>query len=558
MFKRSLGAMTMAAAYAFAMPAAAINLKPIGTFETGVFDEGAAEIVAYDSATERVFVVNADAKTVDALSIFDPENPTREFQIDVTAEDALKGSGGVNSVAVSHGLVAVAVENDDTQANGWIAVYDTDGNFIEAFDAGALPDMVTFTPDGRYILAANEGEPSDDYTVDPEGSITIVDLRRGVARQATFEKFNGRVPKGVRITGGPNPDTTVAQDLEPEYIAVSPDGRKAWVALQENNALAVVDIRRAKVTRLLPLGTKDHNAPGNGLDVSNRDDAVNIQNWPVHGLYMPDAIAAYNSLGRTFIVTANEGDGREYEGDPINGECPFPESDFYGLDDDKCIYLDEKRIGDDDVVLDSAVFPNAGTLQEDENLGRLKIAATEGLNENGEYEALYSYGARSFSIFNRFGKRVFDSGDDFEQIIAQDEDLKDFFNSTNDDNDSFDDRSDDKGPEPEGVAIGKVGWRTYAFIGLERIGGIMVYDITFPRFSYFVDYFNNRDFSVDVCNERDADGDCETGEGQANADALDLGPEGLVFIPAQDSPTGDPLLVVGNEISGTTTIYRID
>jgi DNA-binding beta-propeller fold protein YncE len=549
MFKHSLVALAVMAAStaAVASPHKSISLEPIGTYYTGVFDEGAAEIVAFDAATQLVFVINADAKTVQALSIADPTTPMQAFEIDVAAD--LPDSGGVNSVAVSRGLVAVAVEHDDKQQNGWIAVYDTKGSFLTAFPAGALPDMVTFTPNGQYILAANEGEPSDDYSNDPEGSITVVDIRRGVmrgnVRQATFSQFHGKVPAGVRISG---PGASVAQDLEPEYIAVAPNSRTAWVTLQENNALAVLDIRRAKVQQLLPLGAKDHDADGNGLDASNRDDSINIQNWPVQGLYMPDSIVAYQARGGTYLITANEGDAREYIFDAEEQDCPSSSgTPFYEYDDGECIYIDEARIKD--VALDPSAFPDAAFLQEDENLGRLKIVATEGLNANGEYQALYSYGARSFSIWDARGKQVFDSGDQFEQITALVS--PNGFNSTNDENDSFDDRSDDKGPEPEGVTVGKIHGRSYAFIGLERVGGVMVYDVTSPRHARFVTYVNNRDFDPAL----DAEAEVESGTSSLIGD---LGPEGLVFIAQHDSPNGKPLLVVGNEVSGTTTVYQID
>ena len=548
MFKHSLIALIVVAASTGAIsgPHKPISLEPIGSYATGMFDEGAAEIVAFDASTHLVFVINAAAKTVEALSIADPTTPSFAFEIDV-AED-LPAGGGINSVAVSRGLVAVAVENADKQSNGWIAVYDTAGNFLKDFEAGALPDMVTFTPNGQYILGANEGEPSDDYSNDPEGSITVVDIRRGVmrgkARQATFASFNGKAPEGVRITG---PNASVAQDLEPEYIAVAPNSRTAWVTLQENNALAVLDIRRAKVKKLLPLGSKDHDAEGNGMDASNKDDAINIRNWPVQGLYMPDSIVAYQARGGMYLITGNEGDAREYAYETDAANCPSSsQAPFYEYVDGECIYIDEARIKDVEL---GAAFHDAISLQKEENLGRLKIVATEGLNADGKYEALYSFGARSFSIWDPRGNLVFDSGDQFEQITA--DALQDGFNSTNDENDSFDDRSDDKGPEPEGVTIGKVRGRTYAFIGLERVGGIMVYDVTHPRKVRFITYVNNRDFNPELVAEDEVANGIDSQIG-------DLGPEGLVFIPQHDSPNGKPLLVVGNEVSGTTTVYQID
>ncbi|TXS88925.1 alkaline phosphatase [Parahaliea maris] len=559
MFQRLILAASVAAIcnIAYAKPEKGVTLDLLGSFdattEAGSFDDGAAEIIAHDARGQRLFVINSNLGQVDVLDLGNPEAPARLGQLDVAQDMFANGIvpdagaiGGVNSVAVHAGLVAVAVEHDDKQASGWVAFYSTEGEFVSAVVAGALPDAVTFTHNGNYLLVANEGEPSDDYQVDPEGSITIVDLRNGaetpVVATADFKAFNSsNVPEGVRISS-PVAGNTVAQDLEPEFIATSRDSRTAWVTLQENNAIAEVDIPSATVIALYPLGAKDHSLPGQGLDPSNRDDSINIMNWPVSGLYMPDGMTSYTTRGQTYLVTANEGDGREYIFDSTEEDCP--DAPYYEYDDGECIYLDEARVKD--IVLDDEVFPNAEYLQENEQLGRLKIVATEGHAGDGVYTKLYSYGARSISIWSASGELVWDSGDIIEQQTALADPSN--FNSTNDENGSFDDRSDDKGPEPEGVVVGKVRGKQYAFVGLERVGGVMIFDVTTPEDSQYVGYVNNRNFSVE-----DVEEDVES----AVSTVGDLGPEGLVFIPEEDSPTGEPLLVVGNEISGTTTIYRV-
>jgi len=252
-----------------------------------------------------------------------------------------------------------------------------------------------------------------------------------------------------------------------------------------------------------------------GLDASNEDGAINIRPWPVHGMYMPDAIAAYEVDGATYLLTANEGDSRDYDG-----------------------FSEEIRVAD--LVLDWAHFPDAAELQKEENLGRL-LSTTAGTDTNGDglADRILTLGGRSFSIWNADGDLVFDSGNQFETILAGI--YPDDFNA-NGENDTFDDRSDDKGPEPETVVVGQVGEATYAFIGLERIGGVMVYDITDPMQPHYVTYANNRDFS----------GDAEAGT------AGDLAPEGLVFVPAEESPTQSPLLIVANELSGSTTVWAIE
>ncbi|WP_081942702.1 choice-of-anchor I family protein [Myxosarcina sp. GI1] len=915
-----------------------INLNPIGSYETGIFDEGAAEITVYDPASQRLFVVNGADTAIDALDISDPTNPTLEFAIAIEEFGA-----GVNSVAVKNGIVAAAVESDPAQDPGKVVFFDTEGKFLNQVTVGALPDLVTFSPDGNTVLVANEGEPNeDDPSIDPNGSVGIIDISGGVeaatVTEAGFTDFNGQEAelrsRGVRIF----PDKSFAADAEPEYIAVSSDSSTAYVTLQENNAVAVVDIAAGEVTEIQPLGLKDHsrglpelssypwalsgevlgttptgqeillgglsglffegetddgklqfittpdrgpngeptdvngdgenerpfplpdyqarlirftldretgeiaigdrifltrkdgttpitglpnlqageagaaytdeepvdllgnplnndplgadmegivvaedgsfwlsdeyrpaiyhfdkdgvlidrlipkgtaaatgkrkgtfgretlpevyaqrrsnrgfeglalntdnnrlyafiqspidnpdvsdaeaeaagessdynssnsqvlrileinpcngkpigeyvyylegsegvdkigdavyagdgkfyvierdsgtdpdskkfvfevdltnatnilktklskatsadkalegmtpdeleamginavtktkvlNLPSvgylsgdkaeglallpngslavindndfglldeeipvdgsvpfnpdpvqtvlgiidfdksNGIDTSDTD-GIDIRNQPVFGQYMPDGIATYEVDGETYYIIANEGDARD----------------------------EDARV--EDLELDPTAFPNATELQTDNEIGRLEVSTIDGDTDgDGDYDRLVSYGARSFSIFDSRGNLVFDSGDELEQITA--EAFPDYFNSDNTEN-SFDTRSVAKGPEPEGVAIGVIDGKTYAFIGLERIGGVMIYDVSTPTSPEFVQYINNRDF----------EGDPEA------STAGDLGPEGLEFISAEDSPNGKPLLAVGNEVSGSTTVYQIN
>jgi DNA-binding beta-propeller fold protein YncE len=262
---------------------ATIALVPLARFAGG--GAGAAEITAYDDVSRRLFVVNGALGTVDVLDLRDPAAPAKVATLSLAAL-----GGSANSVAAHGGVVAVAVEATPRTAAGTVAFYRaTTLEPISSVRVGALPDMLTFTPDGRRVLVANEGEPNDAYTVDPEGSVSVIavsNVNRPTVRTAGFAAFNGQAAalraSSVRVFG---PNATVAQDLEPEYIAVSEDGRTAWVTLQENNALAVVDVASATVTRVLPLGYKDHTLAGRGLDASDRDGEVNIRPWPVFGLY---------------------------------------------------------------------------------------------------------------------------------------------------------------------------------------------------------------------------------------------------------------------------------
>ena len=933
------------------------QLNLIASYHSGVFDEGAVEIVAYDASTQRVFFTNADANSIGVLDIRIPENPILVTEI---SQDAY--GGGVNSVAVKNGIVAVAVEAENDDENGKVVFWTTSGEYINDVEVGVLPDMVTFNHEGSLVLVANEGEPLDDYSIDPEGSVSIIDISSGIesatAVHIDFNAYDSEyfhlLNKGVRLFG---PGSSVSEDLEPEYVTVTPDDKFAYVSFQENNALALIDLENASLVDIYPLGTKDHgsgspqllefnlneiqgwpalgspvygggqdpvmlggfsglyfdrnestpnnmvfyavpdrgpndgavnkanvtpaaasnlrpfklpnyqgriakfsvdvisgsvslddqilltqqdgqtpitgrgNIPGwdetpvtysdsntpwsnedyvdadgvsyheldfdpfggdfegiqkdnsgyfwmcdeyrpavykfdpsgrlverfvpegtsmlgsspqtpgyygteslpapyakrrpnrgfeaiaydsesdviyafiqspienpsktirnnsdvirvlgisaadgvpvseyvyllernrnsgsslgrvdkigdavyigggqfmilerdssvpgqntgkkyvykldlkgatnilgtalslktdsqneddktlemmsaddlaaagiktiyktkvlnlpsvgylpsdkpegiavlpngslvvlndndfglagagvsdnstlgiisfgndYGFDASNKSNGVNIRNWPVQGFFLPDAIQSFEHNGANFVITANEGDGRDYDG-----------------------YSDEERVKD--LILDPEVFPNAAEMQMDENLGRLKTTSANGdIDGDGDHDIIYSYGARSFSIFDQYGNLIFDSGDEIEQKTF--EYLPNHFNSTNDDNDSFKNRSDDKGPEPEAVEIAYLNGERYALIGLERVGGVMVYNISDPLNPFFVDYINNRDFSVDA----------------ESIEAGDLGCESIVFIDANDSPTREPMIITGNEVSGTLTLFSVN
>ncbi|MCV2403483.1 choice-of-anchor I family protein [Marinomonas sp. C2222] len=524
-----------------------IKLSFLGRYESGIFDGSAAEIVDYSPSAEAAFVVNAKSGKIDVISISKPSNPTKVSSIDV-GEDITTATGipmgAANSVSIHKNIMAVAVEAKNKQSNGYIAFYNVaNHSFITALEAGALPDMVTFSPNGEYALVANEGEPNDAYTIDPEGSISIISIPNNIAdltqsdvTQVNFQAFDKsgsrahELPSDLRIFGL---NASVAQDLEPEYISVSEDSRYAYVSLQENNGIAKVDISKKSISAIWSLGEKDYNQVGNELDISDKDKTLQLNNWPVIGLYQPDSIASYTVSGTTYIVTANEGDSRDYDG-----------------------YSEEFRVKDISSELNSTIALTSpikhkieGSLEDSKNLGRMKFTSTlgaencdliKGKPNNCTYTKLYGFGARSFSIWNgEDGTQVFDSGSDFERITM--EALgEQGFNASNDAN-KTDNRSDDKGPEPEALTLGKIDGRTYAFIGLERVGGIMVYDITNPTQGKFVQYITSRNF----------DADAETSA------AGDLGPEGMAFVTADQSPTGQALLIVGNEVSGTTSVYQV-
>ncbi|MFS0726612.1 choice-of-anchor I family protein [Paenibacillus sp. 1P07SE] len=485
------------------------GLSHLGSFYTGYQskDGGVAEIVSYNPDNRKMYIVNGNEKKIDIVSLANLENrPGNEFVLEkrIDVSEMIEGFnfGDITSIDVStrQKLIAVAVQADQYDAAGAVLLLDYNGNLVKHVDVGVQPDMVTFTPDGSYVLTADEGEPRAGYgtgTVDPKGSVTIVDLTEGVeqaeAAIVTFDPFDDLradlVNDNVILKKGAAPSV----DLEPEYVAVASDSKTAYVSLQEANAIATLDIENRAFTSVRGLGFKDHSQPGNELDLY-RDRKIEIKNQPVYGVYMPDGLAAVEIGGKTYLLTPNEGDAREW-GSYENTTTATLEGNSF------------------DILINDA---------------------HDGLGD--DEEAMYILGGRSFSIWDaQTLELVFDSGSDFERITA--ERYPNFFNVSND-NLTMDHRSNKKGPEPEDVKVIEVDGKVFAAIGLERIGGVMMYDITNPREAEFYDYINTRDYSSNI--------------------AGDVSPEGLKFVAAEHSPTGYPLLLAAHEVSGTVAVYQVN
>lgn len=451
-------------------PVPPVTLVPVATLATG-----GAEIVAYDPKTQRSFVTEASPATLRAVDL-----ATR--RVVATVDMRVYGSE-LTSVDARHGRVVAVVKSATPGADGTLVLLDARTlRVLGTAPVGAGPDAVVLSADGRRAVVANEGEPTgycatpERTDTDPEGSVSVVDLRTMTSRKATFTGVP--IPAGVRIYG---PRATPAQDLEPEYVALLPGTLTAVVSLQENNALAYVDLGTATVTKIVAAGYQDHGVIP--LDPNDRDATVgaSVTAPGLLGMRQPDAVVGFAAGNKRFTIEAGEGDAREY-----------------------ACFDEQSRVG--------------GTGP----LARLRTTIAPPTTDK-----TYAYGSRAFTIRDANGVIVFDSADQLERLTLRD--YPELFNASA--GASPDSRSDDKGPEPEGAAVGRAFGRTYAAIGLERgPGAIVLADITVPGQTQIVDLAHQ-------------DGD--------------LAPEGLEFVSAADSANGVPQVIVANEVSGTVTVYEL-
>ncbi|MFT4993696.1 MAG: DNA-binding beta-propeller fold protein YncE [Paraglaciecola sp.] len=564
-----------------------LAIEVVGRFAAGgveIYGKSAAEIVQFHSKSNSAFAVNSATSQIDIINltslptvpvgnaITDTSLSSQAFSYpsSVTVKDAdglnqTLALGIANSIAINADMLAIAVEAAVKTDAGAVLFYHLDalgqGTFIKAVTAGAQPDMVVFSPDGNMALVANEGEPDTDFSVDPQGSISKILLNDGVpADLATSINMSTDMVFSSDSLSAEDYDTdtkrkallqlsgvkfaslvgsSVAQELEPEYITFSADGTRAYVSLQESNAIGIIDTINNTI-EVRGLGFKDWSEFE--LDFTNDDEVPNFQSVEgLYGMYQPDTLSSYTWNGASFILSANEGDSRDWEA-----------------------YSEEIRVRDivDQDKLNMTLSPALQAVYDASGarngLGRLKVSAALGdADANGEFEALYAYGGRSFSIWDQNINQVYDSGDDFGKISAAA--LGGDFNSAHTKN-KGDNRSDDKGGEPEAIAVGEINGRTYAFIAQERSGDLFTYDVSNPFQVAFVAHYNNRDFSTTFELDDDLDNPCDPAAGM-NCDEVaisgDLGPESIKFVDAPDSPNGNALLIIGNEVSGTVTIYQV-
>jgi len=509
--------------YIAPIPTNELNLQLLTSFSNGAAGTNSAEIVAFDPTTDRLYIANSIGQKLDIVNFANPSAPVLLSSI------SMLPYGGINSVVAKNGIVAVAIENSNPQLNGSVVFFNQDGVFQKQVTVGAMPDMICFNNDMTRVLTANEGEPNSTYSVDPEGSVSIIDISSGIGTlnqgnvtTISLTAFNGQETalraQGIRIFSS---SASVAQDLEPEYIAISADNTKAYVSLQENNALLTINLSNNTIISMTPFGYANYGAgSNNALDASDQSGMVLITgDLPIKGAYMPDAIAFQQINNQGYLFTANEGDSREFG-----------------------IVIDANRISSSTFnSLDATAFADQAILRNNKFLGRLSALKYSGDTDgDGDYDELHVMSGRSFSIWNAStGALVFDSKDLIEQITANHPVYGAMFNASNTSGaPSLKNRSDDKGPEVEGIAVRQWNGHQYVFASLERIGGVMVFNIDNPAQPVFVGYANNRSVS--------------------NPNGPDLGAEGIIVIEAQDSPNGKALLLLANEVSSTLSIYQLN
>lgn len=551
-------------------PPSAVTLMRLSRYSSGQFGVGAAASVAYYGGNRTALIANRHSNRVEVVSLTNPSTPQMTAQIDASADAASvlgRAMGAVAAVAayddvdatMDRDRIAVTVMGAGRADNGAVVIYKAaDRSRVTVLQTGVGPEAVSFSQDGRFVITADKGAPAPDYSADPEGSISVVDLTPTPVAPATtappaisvldFRAFNlsgitpipatsreAEIQPDVRFTN--RSGATRAQDFDPGSVTTAVNAR-AYISLQQNNAIATVALAPARIETIAGLGSKDFNTTTSGMDASDQDAVDAITPRPVRGFRQPGTLVAFRNTDEVLLLTANTGAPRMLPG--------FDETTRAAT-----------------LLLDPVVFPNAAELQQNANLGRLIVSAAEGnapatgtgtslVPQDPDLETIFTFGARSFSIVRTTGFPIFDSGNDFERITL--ERLGSNFNSAADANGTGDTRSDDQGPAPRGAAIGQIDGAAFVFIGLSEVGGIMVYamDRTL-RSARFLEYKTERDFTVAASNpDGNADGAPDT-----NPAVGDLGPAQMIFVPISASPTTDSLLIVGNAVSGTTTIYAV-
>lgn len=439
--------------------------------------KGGGEILTYDPATGHILTTRGSwlAQSVQHISLADPRKPVLVGETNLKPHHPA-GVASVSSVAADPKgrgfMVASLVPKDSTQHLGRVAVIDTRSlEVICTLEAGWHPDCIIISKDGRWLMVANEAE-YQKYLPNRPGSIGVADLSNVKTPADMAGVIIRDFPLGPEhvVPGVVTPNETDPArrhlDLEPEYI--TEDGAHAYVSLQENNAIAVFDLRAQKWARIFPLGSWNVR-----MDASDRDGPWGRRslqvNDEVETMPMPDTISAIRIGGRTLIVSGNEGDSAETarvkhlgtDGKPLSPALRAELKNLYGMDP-----------------------------QHDAALGRLRVSKYLGdLNGDGRQDKLIASGTRSFSIWDAAtGKRVYDSGSFFEDHAVENDPAS--FNHNRGRLSEWDTRSKNRGPEPEAVKAAFIQGVPMAIIANERQGGLYAFDIRDPAHPRLSGYDN--------------------------------------------------------------------
>lgn len=511
---RSLSPLLSVLFFSSSLIAQSLPFAKVHTYQAGSYNSGATKYISFDHTVQQLYSINQGALGFDIIDYSDVFKPNVKQTVDVSSF-----MNHIRSIETSGGDVFVAGDGSSPQLPGKLLIYNSNGVYRKQLSLGVTPDRMKFSPDDITLIIANEGIPDSAYSTDPPGTINVINTSAGVnfITQADVKTVDFTLLDTVAydslIHVYDNAGQSPSQDLEPEAIAITSNGQKAIIAIQENNALAVIDIQTASLDEVLGMGYRDYNLEG--LDASDLSKNINIDTHQrLYGIHQPSDIEAFNHMGAEYVLTANQGAPREYAG-----------------------YDETVRVKNQPV--DPSKFSNLSSLLEDTILGRLRVTSAFG-DHNGDFlhDSLLAFGSRSISIWDSTGTEVWNSGDYIPQVIALLHAAN--FSSSAVDNSSYKTRSDDMGIEPSTIAVGEIDGKRYAFVGLYQMGGIFIYDITDPLNPVFELYELNRDFSFPASDPM----------------AGDLGPTDLEFVPATKTNLGIALLFVANEVSGSISVYQ--
>lgn len=497
---------------------------------------GGAEIIDYCRQHQVLLTTFSDEKAgrhgVEVVALEDPADPHPLRWVGFDSDSLPAGGviGSVSSVAVDplgRGFGAVTlIPADSPERPGALVLFDfLSGQVLKVVSVGYHPDCVTFSADGRFVITADEAEYHPRRTQKP-GSISVLDLganrvREGIASIAessveTYTFDAQHLADGVDLSGlrrhHGSSDLPIGMILEPEYV--SELNGLVYVSLQENNALGVFDLKQRKWLNVFNLGSRMVHVDASDRDGRRGAGAAIIDDL-VRGLPMPDTIKAFEWKGRAYVVTANEGDARAHdEGDVMRLKHAGRRGPAIAASTEAEL---RQRYGRKPLA--------------DAYLGRLEVSIFDGLNEAGEIAEPTMFGTRGFSILDGMtGELIFDSGSFIEEFALQHDPAT--FNMNDGKVANMDDRSDNKGPEPEALAVAHFAGKLWMAVGTERQNGLfllIVDELAAPRLFAYANPHLDGDFS----------------------------PESILLIPGDHRPDAANLMIAAFEGSGTILVYRV-
>ncbi|SES81018.1 esterase-like activity of phytase family protein [Thorsellia anophelis] len=277
--------------------------------------DGVAEIVTATPDGQYLFYTNAAKGTLHLVDVKNPASPISLPTLQLTDSESQKVEP--TSVAISpdgqYAFVVIRTGDDKAKAsNGKLKIFDiSDINNIKLKDSvvvGSGPDSIDLIGEADTLRAVIAIE---DEETDEEGDATIPGVRPGsidVVYLGGLYSGKALYVETIELVDAlkATPQVNYPEDPQPEFVSVNHNTAQVAVTLQENNAIALLDLSNPEKATLSKVFSTLTVKRDNNADLK-KDGEIHLKE-SFEGRREADAVTW---ISDTIFAIANEGDTKK-------------------------------------------------------------------------------------------------------------------------------------------------------------------------------------------------------------------------------------------------------